>query len=351
MFVRQAGRSGLNRGALLGVLAVLVGGGRLGAQFTAPPTAYTLVELNATMGPAETLTIYRNGSKAVVDISHPGQPSTTRTLYDLATHSSTSWSLPDSSAGCSGGTFSGDWGDPFAASADMAAQLTKLNLKPIATEPVNGFSTSVYQVPAGAMTIKAWVEAKYGFVAKMQNGATTMLEVQSLKVDAPPASVFAAPARCAAPAGAGAGTAKPGADANLVSAIMAPAQPSTAACAARVSVVHAGTMAPITTGFQVALDLTPSADGGGYSVGVSAGGTARFSGGAIKDLTAQLQNGTLSVPNAPARFYVDVEFGTAGSASALIYRQCPGPQGQLYLVVKNPQKISDGADWFWAKSP
>ena len=37
-------------------------------------------------------------------------------------------------------------------------------------------------------------------------------------------------------------------------------------------------------------------------------------------------------------------------ASALIYRNCIAPQTVLLLVVKNPAKVTDGADWLWAKS-
>jgi hypothetical protein len=39
-----------------------------------------------------------------------------------------------------------------------------------------------------------------------------------------------------------------------------------------------------------------------------------------------------------------------GSSDALIYRQCFGPQTTLVLVVKNPNQLSDGADWLWRKS-
>lgn len=344
-------------GATVAALVAALGGARVIAQFTTPPAAYTVTETNAMMGSPETMTTYRSGSKAVVDITHPGQTGGTRTLYDLQAHTAKSWSIPDASAGCSNGTFSGDWGDPFAGSSDMAAQLAKQNAKSLGAETVNGFATTVYEVSAGAQTMKAWVDTKYGFVVKLQSGqSATLVEVKSLSVDTPAASLFALPASC----GAAAGPAAPseadriaaetgGNAANYANAIMPPTQDSGASCAATLKVVHAGTMAPIATGFQVGLDLDQNSTGG-YHVGTSASGTAQFSGGAIKEVTTQLRSGALLIPSAPKHFYLDVEFGNAGSASAMIYRQCPGPQGTLYLVVKNPQKISDGADWLWSKT-
>jgi hypothetical protein len=339
--------------AAVATLVAAVGGARLRAQFATPPTTYTVTATNAMMGSPETMTTYRNGPKAVVDISHPGQPGITRTLYDLEAHTARSWSVPDASAGCSSGTFSGDWGDPFAGSSDMAAQLAKQNAKSMGAETVNGFATTVYEVSAGAQTMKAWVDTKYGFVIKLQSGQSApLIEVKSLSVDAPAASLFAVPATCgpAAPSEADRIAAETGGNAaNYANAIKAPNQDSGAVCAATLKVVRAGTMAPVAAGFQVGLDLDQNATGG-YHVGMSASGTAQFSGGAIKEVTAQLRGGALLIPSAPKHFYLDVEFGKAGSASALIYRQCPGPQGTLYLVVKNPQKISDGADWLWSKT-
>jgi hypothetical protein len=343
-------------GATVAAFVAAVGTVPMRAQVAAAPSAYTVTATNAMMGSPETLTTYRSGSKAVVDVSHPGQPGTTRTLYDLQAHTSRSWSIPGA-AGCSGGTFSGDWGDPFAGSADMAAQLAKQNAKSMGAETVNGFATTVYEFSAGAQTMKAWVDTKYGFVVKLQSGqGAPLIEVKSLSVDAPDASIFALPATC----GAAAGPAAPseadriaaetgGSAANYANAMMPPTQEAAAACTATLKVVHAGTMAPIATGFQVGLDLDQNS-AGDYHVGRSASGTAQFSGGTIKEVTAQLRAGALSIPSAPKHFHLDVEFGNAGSASALIYRQCRGPQATLYLVVKNPQKISDGADWLWAKT-
>jgi hypothetical protein len=39
-----------------------------------------------------------------------------------------------------------------------------------------------------------------------------------------------------------------------------------------------------------------------------------------------------------------------GSSSGLVYRHCFAPQTVPLMVVKNPAKISDGADLLWVKS-
>jgi len=54
----------------------------------------------------------------------------------------------------------------------------------------------------------------------------------------------------------------------------------------------------------------------------------------------------------PAVFDVEITFagGNKGASSALIYRHCSGPQTVFLFVVKNPNQISDGADFLWVKS-
>ena len=128
------------------------------------------------MTPPMTQTFYRNGSKAVIDTNMPaanGSPaSQTRSLYDLSAGKNESWSLPDSSAGCSTGTFSGDWGDPFKGLVDVSTGTMT------GTETLNGFATKVYSVNADGATAKVWVEAKTGLIVRLdvtQAGKTSTL--------------------------------------------------------------------------------------------------------------------------------------------------------------------------------
>jgi len=63
-----------------------------------------------------------------------------------------------------------------------------------------------------------------------------------------------------------------------------------------------------------------------------------------------MRSGVLRLDNVAKLFDLETVFTNGGSASGAIYRQCVAPRTALLLVVKNPQKISDGAEWLWVKS-
>jgi hypothetical protein len=67
-------------------------------------------------------------------------------------------------------------------------------------------------------------------------------------------------------------------------------------------------------------------------------------------VTGQMRNGVLRIDNAPPQFDLEATFGNGGASSSLVHRQCFGPETVLLLVVKNPEKLSDGADLLWVKS-
>lgn len=85
-----------------------------------------------------------------------------RTYCDIKAGKSYTLDMTKTAADCSAGTFTGDWGDPFTMSADLTRQITKST----ATETVNGLATRVFE----AGPSKAWVETKYGLIAKMVIG-------------------------------------------------------------------------------------------------------------------------------------------------------------------------------------
>jgi hypothetical protein len=89
-----------------------------------------------------------------------------------------------------------------------------------------------------------------------------------------------------------------------------------------------------------------------YVMGGSPSGRTVYSGGHLKEYTADIHNGVLRVDNIPASFDLELTFGggNKGASSALLYRKCSGPQTVLLFVVKNPNKVSDGADYIWVKS-
>ena len=336
------------------------------AQTAKPPTAYTVTQVSSMMVQGAVTTVYRDGSKAVVDSSHPPvQPgaaaSHTRAFYDLAAGKSITWSPDRASIPCGAGRFSGSWGDPFEASAEMMADIAKQQPKETGTDTVAGLPAKVLETAQGPMKAKVWVDSKYGLVLKAvitgpDGKPQTLLEVQKAGFTPPPAAAFALPPSCkdaaaallmptegeriAAETGGKAGA--------YADALMPPASPNS--CTVLFKVVRAGTLQPVAGGYQVAIDRSVNLDHlASYSTGMSANGHATFSGGSIKEVTGEMRNGVLRIENAPAQLEMDVVFGKGGDSSALIYRHCFKPETTLMLVVKNPEKLSDGADWLWVK--
>lgn len=356
----------LHGAALPGIaLALMASGGTILSAQTAP-TAYTVTVVNSLMGPGQQMTTYRLGNKALMDViaadkANDPAATHTRTYYDLAGHRTFGWSVPSTAdAGCGSGNFSGDWGDPFSGASD----LTGPGSKQVGTETLHGIAATVYEGSAEGTSIKAWVDAKTGLVLKAQiaqGGAPlkTVIEVTSINLAPPPASVFAIPPVCAAafaapppPTEEEKLAALTGSDAKDFARIESTTATSSNTCTVLFKVVKAGTMEPITHGFQVAADLLVATEGTpNYVFGVGGPGPATFKGGGIHEVTSQLRNGVLRLDNAPAKFALAVDFGSSGSADAdMIYRQCYAPQTVLLLVVNNTAKISDGADWIWVKS-
>jgi hypothetical protein len=336
------------------------------AQYAPTPDAYSVTEVNSMFGPAVHMQVYRDGSKAVIELSHDalpgGKPEHLRTLYDLQSHRNFTWDLLNKDVPCGGGTFSGDWGDPFAMSAEMNADLAKQHANPVGGATLNGIPTKVFETDSPQARAKAWVEEKYGLIIRLTMSPKTgqpqtLVEVTQLSLAKPAASVFVLPPACAeaakaprVPTEAELIAAETGGNAqDFANANMPP--PSKNSCTMLFKVVHAGTMEPMTTGFQVAIDTSVDVDHPAhYVMGLSSTGRSTFSGGGLHEVTGQMRNGVLQLENVPPQFDMELTFGKGGASSALIYRQCFAPQTTLLLVVKNPDKLSDGARWLWRKS-
>lgn len=337
-----------------------------GAQYEPAPEAYTITEVNSMFGPTVTMQIYRDGSKVLVDQSHEaaagGQGTHIRTLYDLGTHENFTWDVSNRAVPCGRGTFSGDWGDPFALSAEMNADLTKQKAAPVGGATLNGIPTKVYGSKTPDGEAKAWIDIKYGLLIRLMMGqkngeSQTMFEVKQLTLAKPAAAMFVLPPACSeaakaprVPTESEQIAADTGGNAqDYANAIMPPASKN--ACAMQFKVVHAGNLEPISNGFQVAIDTTVDLEHPAhYVMGMSNTGRTTFSGGGLHEVTAQMRNGVVVIPNLPAQFDMEVTFGKGGAASALIYRQCFSPETTMLLVVKNPDKLSDGARWLWVKN-
>ncbi len=335
----------------------------LNAQTSAEPTAYTVTSTNTLFGPPTTTHVYRLGSKALVDSNT--SPSTElpkgihiQTFYDLKAMTSMTVDVGESAAACTAGTVSGDWGDPF----EGASVLTDPSGKHVGTETINGYATEIVEASAGSEgTMRAWVDPKTGLIVKALliptdgSAPKTLVEVTSVSMEPPRASVFEIPARCsvaAAPVTAASATtgSSAGPPKEFVEAIYPPGSGSPSSCTVLFRVVDAGTMEPI-TGFQVAVD--PSVDGAhmpSYDISTDIHGHTTYSGGNLHDVSGQVRNGVLRIDHVDKAFELYVEFGNPGEAQALLYRQCFGPETVLLLMVKNPTHLSEGADWMWVTS-
>jgi hypothetical protein len=350
----------------LAFLALLTLATLLPAQ--APPTTYTIV--GALPGVDQgTMTVYRNGSKAIIQNDHTAQPggqpaSRTITLYDLKAGASFSWDPDATPIACSAGNFSGDWGDPYAMTADLNKSIAKGDLKPAGTETLHGIPTQIYLGASGPTGIKAWLDKKDALVLRAQIGAPsggpmqTLVDIQKVSLTAPPDSFFALPPTCAGahpPPTAAELIALETGDSgdNFVNAIYGPG--SKDSCSIVLRVVEAKTMAPFTRPWQAAIDTTYNQDSPtppAYSFGVGNDGTATFSGGGLHEITSQIRNGMLRIDNPPAYFNLSTNFIQPGRGAGigLIYRQCFAPITMLYYVLKDPNDPGAGGDFLYAKS-
>ena len=319
MFLRQTGL------CAAGAVLLAACASTLQAQTAPAPTAYTVTSNNTMAGPVTVTKIYRLGSKVVVNERTPapvtGGAMNIRTFYDLKKMEKFTWDPVNSSAACVKATFSGDWGDPFAGTGDLAKQ----GAKQVGTETIHGFAARILEASAGSSgKMRAWVDTKTGMVVKAQlipaSGApVTLIEVMDVSLTPPPASVFAIPANCAAAAAAPrppteaeeAAALTGGNGQDFVNGIYGPGSKNS--CTMVFRVVHAGTMAPINSGFQVAVDLnvasepTPS-----YSIGISREGHATFKGGGLHEITSRAAMGCFGSPTSPRSLKWISNSGTQG---------------------------------------
>jgi hypothetical protein len=300
------------------------------AQYASPPLAYTVVQQNSLFGPDTTTKIYRDGSKAAMDIVHPDTH--TRSVLDLQAHISVSWDASQAAAECGHSTFKGDWGDPFVGAAGFMDDINKQHPTPAGMETVNGVAAKVSEFVMEGTTgkSKVWIDPKYGMIMRIvmaqPGGAPKVaLETTQMTFAAPPAAMFVPACKDAAPgptddekiAAITGGTGSDYAFAN-----QGESSGASGGCMILFHVVRAGSMTPVTSGFQLWVD--------GKQISV-------------------LPNGLARLVNMPKQFTLDVRV-PSGGATAPIFRQCNKPQTTLLLVAKNWDKLGEGADWLWVKS-
>ena len=346
--------------AFVGIIAVLSL-----AHAQTPPTAYTITQ--ALQGGEDgTMTIYRNGSQVVFEYRHAAKPDGTPashslSFYDLTAGVSHTWDPSINPPSCSVGKFSGDWGDPFASTAELTAAIAKGDLKPAGPETIGGIPTKVYAGVTQGTNLKVWLDEKDGLVIRLAFGAPgaamqNMVDIRSVTFAPPPASFLTMPAYCASvkppptPAELIADETGDSGD-NFVNGLYGPG--STNSCSIVIRVVAAKTMAPVTRPWQFAIDTTFNQDHPSpYTFGVGNDGTSTFSGGSIHEISNQIHNDMLRIDNPPATFYkaMNVKQPGRGTEAGMIYRQCFAPVTMLYYVMKDPADIGKGADWLYAKA-
>jgi hypothetical protein len=289
-----------------------------------------VIQQNSLFGPATTSSVYRSGSKATIDLVRPGTH--VRTIYDLQAHTTISWDAGQAGAECGKGTFSGDWGDPFAGAADIIKDLNKQHLTPAGTETVNGVATQVseFVMAGGSGKSKVWIDPKYGMIMRIQmpqlsGEPKVALETTQMTFAAPPAAMFIPSCKAGAPVPNDedkitALTGGPGSD--YAFANKEDPSASVGGCMILFHVVRSGSLTPVTSGFQVFADGKP---------------------------VPVLPNGLARLLNMPKQFNLDVRV-PSGGATAPIFRQCNKPQTTLLMVVKNWENLGEGAEWLWVKS-
>jgi hypothetical protein len=332
----------------------------------APQTAYSVTQSVAGSAAGSTTTIHRNGSKVVMEMLQPAQGATlasrTLTLYDLTAGTTVSWDPGAHPPACSSGRFSGDWGDPFAMTADVNMGIAKGDLKPAGTETLAGIPAKIYAGIVGQTPVKVWFDAKDGLVLRAVMGGggsptATLVDIKRVSLAAPAASLFAVPAACAGvkpPPTADEVIADETGDsgANYVNGMYGPGSKNS--CSVVLRVVEAKTMKPIGH-IQVAIDTTYNQDNPTpphYSSGVHNDGTETYSGGGIREITNMVHNGTVSLGTPPAYFMLDVNVihPGHGSSTGLVYRKCFAPTTVLLYVVKDYGQSTESGDFLWVKS-
>ncbi len=331
------------------------------AQAQTPPTAYTISE--AMVGDPGTLTI-SSQRRQDCDLETVRPAQTSMSLYDLKTGVSLSWDPKASPIQCSAGRFSGDWGDPFAMTAEVTGGIAKGDLKPIGTETVAGILAQVYGESLPQGNVKAWFDKKDNLVLRVTTAGpgvdtapTALVDIRKVSFAAPDARLFTLPAACAGvhpaptPAEVIADETGDSAD-NYVNANYGPG--SANSCSILVRVVAANPMTPITNRLQFAIDTTYDQNNPNpphYEFGMARDGSQSYAGGGVHEITNQAHNGMVKIDNPPAYFNLSVNLmkPNYGAGMGLIYRQCFAPTTVLLYVVKDPNDPQAGADWLYAK--
>ncbi|HEY2859172.1 MAG TPA: hypothetical protein VGJ21_12200 [Terracidiphilus sp.] len=328
------------------------------------PTSYIITEGIAGAGPGATTTVYRDGTKILMETDTPAQGATPATrslnLMDLQAHTTFSWDPAAKPITCGAGSFSGDWGDPFAMTAELNQGIAKGDFKPAGTETIAGVATQIYLNSSAQGSMKVWFDSKTALVMRAvatSAGAAplTMIDIRKVVFSAPPAARFTLPPSCAGakppPSAADVIADETGDDgANYVNGMYGPGSQN--ACDVVLRVVNAKTLTPIDH-IQVALDTNyKQEDPPHYEFGVAQDGTTTYSGGHAREITSRVHNGAVRIFNPPPYFMLGVNLihPNHGGSLGLVYRQCFAPATVLLYVVKDYGQATESGDFLWVKA-
>jgi hypothetical protein len=336
----------------------------IAASQAPPPTSYTVIQAGSIPG-AQTI-IYRSGSKALMVNFMPAQGATpaskTYSLYDIAAGKNWTWNPDVKEVGCSIGSFSGDWGDPFGDTAEILSDISKGQYKSAGTATMNGFATETYTGSESGANIKIWLDRKDGLIicaeASMPGGQPMVTtNITKVSLAPPPMSLMNLPPICAgvkAPPTPTELMADETGDngANYINGSTGPGSKNS--CSVVLRVVEARTMKPITH-IQVATDTQYNQDDPTpphYVFGVSNDGTSTYAGGHVREITSAVRNGTVSLGTPPPYFMLGVNLIRPGHGAdmGLVYRQCFAPTQVLLYVVKDYGQSDESGDYLWVKS-
>jgi hypothetical protein len=177
------------------------------AQPAAAPTRFSVTETLFLVVPGQILKVGREGQSAIIEQTIPPRADNptgvhSRAYYDLKAGLSHTLDLIDPATPCGPSNFTGDWGDPFAMSADLIAQMAKFHPTDAGAATVNGIGTEVSVAATPDGQGKVWVEPKTGLIVKWvmtppNSPPRTMIEVTSFSLTPPSPAALALPTKCA----------------------------------------------------------------------------------------------------------------------------------------------------------
>jgi hypothetical protein len=177
------------------------------AQPAAAPTRFSVTETLFLVVPGQILKIGRDGQSAIIEQTIPPTADNptgvhSRAYYDIKGGLSYTLDLIDPTTPCGPSNVTGDWGDPFAMSADLIGQMAKFHPTDAGAATVNGIATEVSVAATPDGQGKVWVEPTTGLIVKWvmtpPNGPPrTMIEVTSFSLTPPSPAALALPTKCA----------------------------------------------------------------------------------------------------------------------------------------------------------